>query len=112
MWRVRCVRCLASLSTEFTSGSLNSLTPQELSTLIRALYEDSSHRTRFLQLLSSATGGAAGITDAPSRLRHLAESTASLTERHAGKALRFANSALSSIRQSAQVIHGTKQMQQ
>jgi len=93
--------CAASLSVELTSGSLNSLTPQEISSLIRALFEESAHRARFLQLLSAATGSGAGIVDAPSRLRHLADASTH-------RALSLASSALSAGSRIKQALHDTK----
>ena len=51
------LRLSAGLTTALSSGRLNSLTPSELSSLVRALYYDGEPRTRFLQLLASVTGG-------------------------------------------------------
>jgi hypothetical protein len=90
----------SKLSAAFSQGELNSLTPQELSQLIRALYQDSSHRTRFLQLLSAATGAGSHITEAHGfdRLRHLADkanSAAANINVIQNKAISFASSTIS-----------------
>lgn len=48
---------------------MNSLTPSELSHLIRSLYQESSHRTRFLTLINQATGTYNHTSDDRVRLR-------------------------------------------
>ena len=93
---------LAKLSTAFSEGQLNSLTADELSRLIKALYQDSSHRTRFLQLLSSATGTESTKSDGL-RFQSIAEKAVNASGRIAnvaGRIGRIASSATEHIVQS------------